>query len=273
MPRLNNKIAVVIGSARGIGLATVTEMLGEGATVYSADLREPAGVGVRAARHTHTLLDATDEHAVARFIDSVLAAAGRIDILFCNVGIHLGKPVTETSTAEFDAVFAANVKTAFLGCRAVIPAMLNQRRGSIIITSSNGGLMGRPNDPIYNASKHALVGLTKSLSVAYAQHGIRVNAINPGAIDTEMLRGAETALTDELARKASASTPAARVGDAVEVAKTVVFLASDEARFINGVALAIDGAKSAGALTPDRYSLDFDLYEDPSNAATAGVPL
>lgn len=215
--------------------------------------------------YTHRALDATDEDDIRQFIAAVLAETGRIDILFCNVGIHLVKDITDTSVEEFNDVFATNVKSAFLACRAVDPSMLEHRRGSIIITSSNGGLMGRPTDPIYNASKHALVGLTKSLSVAYARHGIRVNAINPGAIDTDMLRGPVTEPSDEFWKKVTASTPAARVGAATEVAKTVVFLASDEARFINGVALPIDGAKSAGTMPEDRYSLNFDLSEAPSS--------
>lgn len=267
MGRLEDKIAVVIGGARGIGLATVRAMLAEGAAVYSADLREPASQ--LAGPFTHRSLDATDESAVTEFIESVIDAAGRIDVLFCNVGIHFSKDIVDTTSEDFDRVFTINVKSAFLACRAVLPLMRQAQRGSIVITSSNGGLMGRPNDPIYNASKHALVGLAKSLAVADSGHGIRINTINPGAINTDMLRGGAGELTDQVRKKATASTPAARVGEADEVAQTVVFLASDEARFINGVALAIDGAKAAGALPSSRYSLDFEIYEEPSAASAS----
>lgn len=258
MGRLAGKVAVVFGGARGIGLATVKEFIAEGATVYSSDIRDPAE---EVEGNNHSAVDATDEGQVGEFVRGVLAEAGRIDVLFNNVGIHLGKPITQTTVAEFDNIFDLNVKAAFLGTRAVLPAMIEQKAGSIITTSSNGGVMGRPGDPVYNATKHALVGLMKSIAVAHAHQGIRANTVNPGAIDTDMLRGT-LASPEEFETKQHqlvASTPAARVGEAWEVAKAVVFLASDESRFINGVALPIDGAKAAGAMPGNRYSLDFDL--------------
>ncbi|MBB5852581.1 SDR family NAD(P)-dependent oxidoreductase [Amycolatopsis umgeniensis] len=258
MGRLADKVAVVFGGARGIGLATVKEFVAEGATVFSSDIREPAESveGV-----THSLVDATDEGQVDGFVRGVLAETGRIDVLFNNVGIHLGKPLSDTTLAEFDNIFALNVRAAFLGIRAVLPHMLARKAGSIVTTSSNGGVMGRPGDPVYNATKHALVGMTKSIAVAHAHQGIRANTVNPGAIDTDMLRGT-LASPEEFEAKQhqlTASTPAGRVGEAWEVAKAVVFLASDESRFVNGVALPIDGAKAAGAMPGNRYSLDFEL--------------
>ncbi len=258
MGRLAGKVAVVFGGARGIGLATVKEFVAEGATVFSSDIREPAEF-VDGARHS--LVDATDEVPVDEFVRGVLAETGRVDVLFNNVGIHLGKPLTDTTPAEFDNIFALNVRAAFLGTRAVLPHMIANKAGSIITTSSNGGVMGRPGDPVYNATKHALVGMMKSIAVAHAHQGIRANTVNPGAIDTDMLRGTlaspEEFETEQ--HQLTASTPAGRVGEAWEVAKAVVFLASDESRFINGVALPIDGAKAAGAMPGNRYSLDFEL--------------
>ncbi|WP_170220774.1 SDR family NAD(P)-dependent oxidoreductase [Amycolatopsis cihanbeyliensis] len=263
MGRLQDKIVVVFGGARGIGLATVREMLAEGAVVYSADVREPAEeLALAGSAHYNTVvLDATDEEQVNRFVEDVVDARGRIDVLFNNVGIHLGKPLAETTLEEFDEVFALNVRTAFLGTRAVLPHMIGRRGGSIITTSSNGGVMGRPGDPVYNASKHALVGLMRSVAVAHAQQGIRANTVNPGAIDTDMLRGTLSSPEEFESRRHRlvASTPAARVGEAWEVAKAVVFLACDESRFVNGVSLPVDGAKSAGAMPSERYSLDFEL--------------
>ena len=264
MNRLEGKVAVVVGAARGIGLATAREFLAEGATVYSCDIRDTA-VDVQHPRYSHRIVDATNETEMQALVDSVLAAENRIDILFCNVGIHLGKEVTETSVDEFDHLLAVNMKSAFLACRAVLPSMLARRAGNIVITSSNGGIIGRPGDPVYNASKHALVGFAKSLAVAYADRGIRVNTVNPGIIDTDMARGTADELSAAVQKKLVATTPAARIGDPVEVAKTVVFLAGDEARFINGIALAIDGAKSAGVMRADRYSLDFHMSEIRSN--------
>ncbi len=256
MDRLAGKVAVVFGGARGIGLATVKEFVAEGATVFASDIREPAEKVA-----SHSIVDATDEDQVAEFVAGVIAEAGRIDVLFNNVGIHLGKSLADTTLAEFDNIFALNVRAAFLGTRAVLPHMIAQKAGSIVTTSSNGGVMGRPGDPVYNATKHALVGMTKSLAVAHAHQGIRANTVNPGAIDTDMLRGT-LASPEEFETKQHAlvaSTPAARVGEAWEVAKAVVFLASDESRFINGVVLPIDGAKAAGAMPNNRYSLDFEL--------------
>jgi NAD(P)-dependent dehydrogenase (short-subunit alcohol dehydrogenase family) len=260
MGRLDDKVAVVFGGARGIGLATVKEFLAEGARVFASDIREPAEK-LDYVDYTHTIVDATDETQVGEFVLDVLTKAGRVDVLFNNVGIHLGKPLADTSLDEFDNIFALNVRAAFLGIRAVLPGMIDRKAGSIITTSSNGGMMGRPGDPVYNATKHALVGMTKSLAVAHAHQGIRANTVNPGAIDTDMLRGTLASAEEFEAKQHQlvASTPAARVGEAWEVAKAVVFLASDESRFINGVALPIDGAKAAGALPGNRYSLDFEL--------------
>ncbi|WP_410620745.1 SDR family NAD(P)-dependent oxidoreductase [Amycolatopsis sp. cmx-8-4] len=258
MGRLAGKVAVVFGGARGIGLATVKEFLAEGATVFASDIREPAE---SLAGYRHSIVDATDEDQVGAFVDGVIAETGRIDVLLNNVGIHLGKPLVETTLADFDHIFALNVRAAFLGTRAVLPHMLERKAGSIVTTSSNGGVMGRPGDPVYNATKHALVGLTKSIAVAHAHQGIRANTVNPGAIDTDMLRGTLASAEEFEAKQHQlvASTPAARVGEAWEVEKAVVFLASDESRFINGVVLPIDGAKAAGAMPGNRYSLDFEL--------------
>ncbi|MDT8911626.1 SDR family oxidoreductase [Amycolatopsis sp. PS_44_ISF1] len=258
MGRLAGKVAVVFGGARGIGLATVREFAAEGAKVFASDIREPESPveGVE-----FSLADATDEEQVANFVAGALAVAGRIDVLVNNVGIHLAKPLAETTLEEFDHIFALNVRAAFLGTRAVLPHMIEQRAGSIVTTSSNGGMMGRPADPVYNATKHALVGLMKSIAVAHAHQGIRANTVNPGAIDTDMLRSTLASPDDFEAKQHQlvASTPAARVGEAWEVAKAIVFLAGDESRFISGAVLPVDGAKAAGAMPSNRYSLDFDL--------------
>jgi NAD(P)-dependent dehydrogenase (short-subunit alcohol dehydrogenase family) len=261
MGRLADKVAVVFGGARGIGLATVKEFLAEGATVFASDIREPAQK-LAFVNYTHTIVDATDETQVGEFVLGVLTKAGRIDVLVNNVGIHLGKPLADTTLAEFDNIFALNVRAAFLGTRAVMPHMIERKAGSIITTSSNGGLMGRPGDPVFNATKHALVDMMKSIAVAHAHQGIRANTVNPGAIDTDMLRGT-LASPEEFETKQHqlvASTPAARIGEAWEEdAKAVVFLAGDESRFISGIALPIDGAKAAGAMPGNRYSLGFEL--------------
>jgi NAD(P)-dependent dehydrogenase (short-subunit alcohol dehydrogenase family) len=261
VPRLEGKVAVVIGGARGIGREIVRQFVAEGAYVHAADLRPLEPGSESPSRLASAQLDASDPAAVAAFLDGVLAASGYVDVLVNNAGIHLGASVIDTTPEDFDRIFNVNVKPAYLACRHLLPGMLARGRGSIINMSSNGGVMGRPSDPIYNASKHAVVGLTKSLAVAYGQQGIRVNAICPGAIDTPMLRGtipADAPLA-EMTHRFIANTPMARIAKTSEVAAAAVFLASDESPFINGVALPIDGGKSAGVLTADRYRMDFDL--------------
>ncbi|WP_037600684.1 SDR family NAD(P)-dependent oxidoreductase [Streptacidiphilus rugosus] len=265
MNRLKNKVVVVFGGARGIGAATARECVAEGAQVYSCDIREIDDPEL-SAQCSHSIVDATNEHQVAAFVASVVAETGRVDVLFSNVGIHLGKPLADATVEDFNSVFSLNVRSTFLAVREVLPHMIRGGGGSIVINSSNGGLMGRPADPVYNASKHALVGLAKSIAVAHAHQGIRANTVNPGGIMTDMLLGtvenADQVASDDLQRRFSASTPAARVGQPWEVAKAVVFLASDESRFVNGIALAVDGAKAAGAMPANRYALDFELGID-----------
>jgi NAD(P)-dependent dehydrogenase (short-subunit alcohol dehydrogenase family) len=259
--RLEGKIAVVFGAARGIGREIVRQFVAEGATVHAADLLPLEPGAESALALVSTQLDASEPAAVAAFLDGVLAQAGHVDVLVNNVGIHLPKSVIDTLPEEFDRIFDVNVKPMYLACRHLLPGMIARGRGSIINMSSNGGVMGRPADPIYNASKHAVVGLTKSLAVAYGHDGIRVNAICPGAIDTPMLRSSIPADAPfaEMIHQFIANTPMARIAHPSEVAAAAVFLASDESPFINGIALPIDGAKSAGVLPSDRYRLDFPL--------------
>jgi NAD(P)-dependent dehydrogenase (short-subunit alcohol dehydrogenase family) len=255
--RLSGKVAVVLGGARGIGFAIVREFLREGATVFAGDVL-PASEPVDApSRISFSKVDATVPEQVSAFVNSALERSGQIDILVNNVGRVLARSVVDTQPEEFDDVFRVNVKSAYLGCRAVLPGMIERRSGSIINMSSNGGLIGRPGDPIYNASKHALVGLTRSLAVAYAHLGIRVNAVCPGPIDTPMLRSlVPDGEFEQRVPFLVASTPAARVGRADEVAQAVVFLASDESAFITGAAIPVDGGKAAGVMPNDRYRVD-----------------
>src|SRR5215472_14985609 len=188
MDRLTDKVVVIVGGARGIGWATVQNCLREGAQVFMADLRRPDGQPVKPDRFAASELDATDPAAVGDFFARVYGEVGRIDGLLNNVGIHLPKSIVDATPEEFDLIFRVNVRPAYLACRAVVPRMIERRRESIVNVSSNGGLMGRPADPLYNASKHAIIGLTRSLAAAYAHEGLRVNAVCPGPVDTAMLR-------------------------------------------------------------------------------------
>jgi NAD(P)-dependent dehydrogenase (short-subunit alcohol dehydrogenase family) len=254
--RLDGKVAVVFGGARGIGIAAVRELLREGATVFAGDLLPASEDLGPPDRVSFSKVDASVPEQVSALVNTALDRAGRIDVLFNNVGRVLARSIVDTQPAEFDDIFRVNVKSMYLACRAALPHMIERRSGSIINTSSNGGLIGRPGDPIYNASKHAVIGLTRSLAVAYAHLGIRVNAVCPGPIDTPMLRGLVP--EGEFERHVPtlvASTPAARVGRAEEVARAVVFLASDDSAFITGAAIPIDGGKAAGVMPNDRYRI------------------
>lgn len=256
---LAGKVCVVFGGAQGIGRAIVSAFTAEGASVYVGDLkavqpeREPPGALV--GKH----VDATDPRQVEDFLNLVVDERGSVDVLVNNVGIQLPLSVVDAEADDFDRVFRVNVKTAYLASHYVIPHMLRRGSGIIVNISSNGGLIGRPEDPLYTASKHAVIGLTKSMALAYAQHGIRVNAVCPGGIDTPMMR--ECADSDEQFQRMlpglAATTPAARLGEAAEVAAAVVFLASDESSFVTGIALPVDGGKTAGVMTADRYRTDY----------------
>lgn len=263
--RLKNKIAVITGGARGIGRAASIRFAAEGAKVAIGDSADGAAVAKdieRAGGEAFFLsTDVTRANDVSRLLDTAVQRWGGLDIIFNNAGIGMPKPITEVSEEDFDRLFAINVKGVFLGCKLAIPHFLNRRGGAIINMSSSGGLLARASDPVYSASKHAVMGLTKGLAVTYAHQNIRVNAICPGPIDTPMLWGPAKTEDERRARLPMilATCPAARYGSADDVAQAAVFLGSDESAFISGVGLAIDGAKAAGIMPIDRYRMDFTI--------------
>jgi NAD(P)-dependent dehydrogenase (short-subunit alcohol dehydrogenase family) len=262
--RLKDKVAVITGGADGIGRATAALFGREGAKVAIGDIADGAGVAeaIRGAggEAFFQRTDVTSSADFGRLIDEAVRRWGGLDIVFNNAGVGLPKPITDVTEGEFDRLFAVNVKGVFLGCKLALPHLFARGRGAIVNMSSSGGLMARASDPAYSASKHAVMGLTKALAVTYAHRGIRVNAICPGPIDTPMMWGSARTEAERQARLPAilASCPAARYGSADDVAQAALFLASDEASFINGVGLAIDGAKAAGVMPIDRYRLDFE---------------
>lgn len=253
MGKLQGKIAVVVGGARGIGLASAKLMEAEGATVVIADVIEPADTSIE-----HHIVDASQPDQVEAFAAQLLSTHGRIDVLYNNVGIHYGVQIPDSDPDEFDRVMRINVKSHYLTSKAFLPAMIDQGSGAIVFMSSHGGIAGRPNDPIYNASKHAVTGLTKSIAVAYAHLGIRANAVAPGAIDTPMLRNSlpNPDAIDDLMGALTANIPAGRIAQPEEVASVVVFLASDEASYVNGHVIPVDGGRTAGVMPGNRYRTD-----------------
>lgn len=268
--RLENKVAVVTAAASGMGLATAELFAREGASVVLADINEvdgervAAGIRERGERALFVRTDVGEADDIERLIERAVEEFGRIDVLFNGVGINMAKPITECTLDDFDAVMKFNLRSVFLTSKYAIPRMLaNETGGSIVNNSSVAGLVGRPADPLYAASKHAINGLTKSLALNYADQGIRVNSVCPGSIGTPLFYRdvAEGETKEQFMKRAVASSPTPRVADAEEVANAVLFLASDEASFVNGVALAVDGAKAAGLMKSGRFSMDFDLQQ------------
>ena len=254
MQRLNNKVAVITGGTGGIGLAAAKLFAAEGAQVVLVDLDQAAldraVADIGAERAMGVAADVTDPAQVEAYVQATIAGHGRLDVFFNNAGIEgaVG-PITDYPIEMFDKVMAVNVRGVFLGLKYVIPAMANSGGGSIVITSSLGGLRGVPKLGAYVASKHAVVGLMKSAALECAALKIRVNTINPSPIATRMIESIEAGYapgaTDIIRKKMEAAVPMRRYGQPEEVAQLALFLASDESGYITGNSYAIDGGMSA----------------------------
>ena len=246
MKRLNGKVALVTGGTRGIGGAIVRSFADEGAQVaYSgasaASVRKAAtSFGSQALGFSADLADPT---APDELTEAVLAEFGRVDILVNNAGVISRAGEWEVDAAEWDRVYAVNVRAVFLLARAAARSMRERKSGSIINVSSiagqHGGIAG---SPAYASSKAAVIGLTRSLARRFAPIGVRVNCIAPADIETDMTANWPAELRDRL----NALTPLGRFGSVEEVTGAVTFLASDEARFITGQTLSINGGAYMG---------------------------
>ena len=253
--RLDGKVAVVTGAAGVIGTATLRLLAERGARVVAVDRRETdlkdAIKDLPASAEALALTaDVTDEDEVAGYVRAAVERFGTIDVFYNNAGIEGEvKPITEYSLAAFRKVLDVNVVGVFLGMKHVLPVMLKQNRGSIINTASIAGLMGSPQIAVYSASKHAVIGLTKSAAGECAGKGVRINCVCPGLIDSRMLSAIIQGRTpgnapmpnDRLVDR----IPARRLGQASEVASIVAFLASDEASYVSGSAYTVDGGRTA----------------------------
>lgn len=254
MARLEGRAAIVTGGAKGIGRHYAAALAAEGARVMIADIVDGAGVAAEiAARHgansvAAEICDVSDEGAVRRLIDATLARFGKIDVLVNNAGISgANKPTHELTEAEWDQVQAINVKGVFFCTKHVIPHMKRGGGGSIINMSSIYGLIGAGDLPPYHASKGAVRLMSKTDAMIYAPDKIRVNSVHPGFIWTPMVQNFIDAQADpETARKATdAAHPLGSMGEPDDIAWGVVYLASDEAKFITGAELVIDGGYTA----------------------------
>src|SRR5690349_6220865 len=251
MNRLQDKVAIVTGGAVGIGAACARRMAEEGATVAILDRlddsgRELAGELVGLGHHARYLhADVASEAEVAHAIDEVAGLFGRLDVLVNNAGIAgPDKPTDELTEEEWDRVQAVNVKGVFFCTKHAIPHMRRAGGGSIVNLSSIYGLVGAPDVPPYHASKGAVRLMSKTDALLYAREGIRVNSVHPGFIWTPMVHGylsGHGGDLDEQRRQVGALHPLGHMGEADDIAWGVVYLASDEARFITGSELVIDG--------------------------------
>lgn len=247
--RLENKTAIVTGAAGGIGRATSLALAAEGAAVVLLDLNTDAVAvvadeirqagGAALPIPTDVSQESDIESAVAR----AMAEFGRIDVVFNNAGIIRRTTAPETTVEEWDRVFGVNVRGIFLMCKHVVPLMAAAGGGSIINTGSGWGLKGGARALSYCASKGAVVNMTRALAIDHGPQGIRVNSVNPGDVNTGMLRDEARQLAqdaDEFLAEA-ADRPLRRMGEPEEVASAVVWLASDESSYVTGAALVVDG--------------------------------
>jgi 3alpha(or 20beta)-hydroxysteroid dehydrogenase len=241
MGRLSGKVAIVTGGARGQGAAEAESFVAEGATVVVTDvLTEPGEALAKSIGATFMRHDVRSEEEWAEVARSTLERHGRIDVLVNNAGIYRRAKLLDTTLEEFRLISDINQVGVFLGMRAVAPAMIVQRAGSIINISSIAGLLAAPGALAYGASKFAVRGMTKTAAAELARYGIRVNSIHPGMIDTDMMTevtGGDQGRHDRMAH----NVPLGRAATADEVASLALYLASDESRYSTGSEFVVDG--------------------------------
>ena len=240
------RIVIVTGGAQGIGAACVHRFAREGAQLIVADVARAAGEAVAAdVGGRFIACDVGDKAQVDALIAETLAAHGRIDVLVNNAGIFKAADFLDITEADFDAVLRVNLKGAFLMAQAAARAMVQSgTRGAIVNMSSVNGVLAIPNIASYNVSKGGINQLTRVMALALADHGIRVNAVAPGTIATEL--AAQAVLTsDEARRKILGRTPMKRLGEPAEIADVVAWLASDAASYVTGEIVTADGGRMA----------------------------
>ncbi|MFM2345934.1 MAG: hypothetical protein RL654_687 [Pseudomonadota bacterium] len=241
---LKDKVALITGGAglNGLGFATAKMMAAQGARVVIADLEraDPAGAAaLLGPQHVGVVADVTDKDSCVRAVAETLAACGRIDILFNNAGITQPRKTLDISAADYDAVLDVSLRGMLHMSQAVIPAMREQKSGSIINTSVSaqrgGGILGGPH---YSAAKAGMLGLGRAMAREFGIDGIRVNAVTPGLIATDINKGL---IPDDRMKGILEQIPLNRIGVPEDVAGCVVFLASDLAKYLTGVTLDVNG--------------------------------
>ncbi|WNH12451.1 SDR family NAD(P)-dependent oxidoreductase [Thalassobellus suaedae] len=252
MNRLKNKVAIITGGAGGIGKATAKLFLSEGAKVMLVGRTEQTLKKVidefDSPNIAYCVGDVSKSEDTKNYVNETVSKFGEIDIFFNNAGIEgTSKSIVEYPENTFDQVIAVNLKGVWLGCQYVIPKMSDG--GSVIITSSVAGIKGFKGMGAYVASKHAVVGIMRTAALENADRNIRVNTIHPGPVDTRMMREIEREISPDNPKEAKkafeAGIPFGRYAEANEIAKLVVFLASNESKYITGTLQVIDGGMSA----------------------------
>ncbi|WP_033288198.1 SDR family NAD(P)-dependent oxidoreductase [Amycolatopsis jejuensis] len=247
---LEGKVVIVTGAGGGIGRETVKRFADNGSLVIATDVNEETGHETveYAGKELVTFVaaDVSNADSMGRLVERTLELHGRLDIAHNNAGVELNGPhLADVTPEQFDRIMAVNLSGVFLSMRAEIPAMLNGSGGSIINTSSGLGVKGFAGQSSYVASKHGVLGLTKTAALEYAAQDVRVNAVMPGVVRTPMVEAIEAEVPGFI-DMVTAKHPMGRLATPGDIANAVLWLASEQSAFVSGAAIAVDGALLAG---------------------------
>jgi meso-butanediol dehydrogenase / (S,S)-butanediol dehydrogenase / diacetyl reductase len=244
--KIADRVAIVTGGSSGIGKATAELFASEGAKVVIGDLASSGGEKVaKAIGASFAATDVRDPQAIEKLVRSAVDKFGRLDIMFNNAGIGIVSPLLETTLETYTKTISIDLDGVYWGLKFAGQVMVAQKSGAIVNTASVAGIRGSIGLSAYNAAKHGVVGLTRAAALEFAPAGVRVNCVCPGIIDTPLVATAFGA-TEEIRETMHRFHPLGRMGKPIEVAKCVLFLASDDASFVTGHALVVDGGVTAG---------------------------